>query len=146
MQQFERLAGEPVTATLNSSHTGWQKIDVTSIVSMWLREPIREKLRLLVDCSCCANWRIHLFNKVSDKLVNRNRPFLVIYTDPNSVKRVRRRAIDCSVDSGGSPQTDNIDYWKLMICFVSGNQCCKQRFYVSFKALGWEDWVIAPKG
>ncbi|CAG9772351.1 unnamed protein product [Ceutorhynchus assimilis] len=33
-----------------------------------------------------------------------------------------------------------------MLQIGKGNQCCKQRFYVSFKALGWEDWVIAPQG
>ncbi|XP_066139280.1 inhibin beta chain [Euwallacea fornicatus] len=129
-KQFERLAGDPVAiVSLNASSSGWQKIDVTQMVSTWLSEPLllKDKLKLFVDCSCCGNWRIHLFNhKDNEKVINRNRPFLVIHTDPNSAKRVKRRAIDCSGDSG--------------------NQCCKQRFYVNFKALGWEDWVIAPQG
>ncbi|KAL1501619.1 hypothetical protein ABEB36_006916 [Hypothenemus hampei] len=126
-QQFDRLASEPIAVTLNKSNSGWQKIDMTHIVSMWLNEPTKDKLRLFVDCSCCSRWRIHLFNDGDTNLLsNPNRPFLVIHIDPNTTKRVRRRAIDCSIDSG--------------------NQCCKQRFYVSFKALGWEDWVIAPKG
>uniref|UniRef100_A0A6P7G4I2 Inhibin beta chain n=1 Tax=Diabrotica virgifera virgifera TaxID=50390 RepID=A0A6P7G4I2_DIAVI len=127
-RQFDRLTSDPISVTLEESRSGWQKIDLTEIVRQWLAESNDEKLRLFVDCSCCANWHIHLFNNVNERSLkaNTNRPFLVIHTDPSTAKRVRRRAIDCSEDSG--------------------NQCCKQRFYVSFKALGWDDWVIAPQG
>uniref|UniRef100_A0AAR5PKV3 TGF-beta family profile domain-containing protein n=1 Tax=Dendroctonus ponderosae TaxID=77166 RepID=A0AAR5PKV3_DENPD len=125
-KQFDRLTAEPIAVPLEEAASGWQKIDVTQTVSEWLGERAKDKLSLFVDCSCCAHWRIHLFNEESDQRSNPNRPFLVIHTDPSTAKRVRRRAIDCSLDSG--------------------NQCCKQRFYVSFKALGWEDWVIAPQG
>ncbi len=31
-------------------------------------------------------------------------------------------------------------------CGPATRQCCKQRFFVSFKALGWDDWIIAPSG
>jgi len=55
-----------------------------------------------------------------------DRPFLVVRTDPTAAKRVRRRAIECSGAVKG--------------------QCCKQRFYVSFSQLGWDDWIIAPQG
>ena len=30
-------------------------------------------------------------------------------------------------------------------CESSPNTCCLQRFYVSFKELGWNDWIISPK-
>lgn len=53
-------------------------------------------------------------------------PFLVLETEsaPNS-KRSRRRALECS------PRVKH---------------CCKQRFYISFKDLDWDDWIIAPRG
>lgn len=113
---------------MNETRSGWQKLDVTLIVRKWLLENSRERLRLFVDCSCCSNWNVHIFNTDENerKINDTNRPFLVIHTDPTTSKRVRRRALDCSIDSG--------------------NQCCKQRFYVSFKQLGWDDWVIAPQG
>jgi len=53
-------------------------------------------------------------------------PFLVLETEtlPN-FKRARRRALECS---------DRV------------KQCCKQRFFISFRELGWDDWIIAPRG
>jgi inhibin beta len=55
-----------------------------------------------------------------------HRPFIVIHTDSSSSRRLRRRTpLDCS------PTT---------------SACCKQRFFVSFRALGWDDWIIAPSG
>ncbi|XP_037956452.1 inhibin beta chain [Teleopsis dalmanni] len=58
--------------------------------------------------------------------LNPNRPFLVLRTETKRLRRVRRRAVDCSGAMHG--------------------QCCKESFYVSFKALGWDDWIIAPRG
>lgn len=55
-----------------------------------------------------------------------NRPFLVVHIDPNVIKRVRRRTVECTGALEG--------------------QCCKQRFYVSFKEIGWDDWILAPPG
>ncbi|XP_063218542.1 inhibin beta chain [Bacillus rossius redtenbacheri] len=134
------------------STLGWQKFDLTATVRQWYesRSSLKERLRLLVDCSGCNE---HVEAKLFPKLpplgsmsstahhFGRGRPnsspqlnyssetqppFLVIHTDPSVTKRVRRRALDCV----GSEPT----------------QCCKQRLFISFKKLGWEDWIIAPHG
>lgn len=55
-----------------------------------------------------------------------HRPFLAVHLDPHRIKRVRRRAFDCSASIKGP--------------------CCKQRFYVSFQEIGWDDWILAPPG
>uniref|UniRef100_A0A8V5GWV7 Uncharacterized protein n=1 Tax=Melopsittacus undulatus TaxID=13146 RepID=A0A8V5GWV7_MELUD len=39
--------------------------------------------------------------------------------------RLQRRSIDCSRDS---------------------KMCCRQEFFVDFKEIGWEDWIIQPEG
>lgn len=145
-------------------------MDVTSTVREWYANGSKTRLRFLVDCSGCVNRiKIHLFNGKSsgnskarakpnllhtgmdrniclthlkfnfmqfiwfsshlDKLMGNSdpvRPFLVIYTDPHVMKRVRRHTPDCSMAARG--------------------QCCKQKFFVSFAELGWEDWIIAPHG
>lgn len=127
---------------LDVNHSGWQKIDVTSLVQKWFRDDITEdRVTLFIECSGCGEKvQIHLFShnefeNVDNRRQNSkhksdnqdtNRPFLVVHIEPNVVKRNRRRALDCSV--------------------ATKTQCCKQRFYVSFKALGWDDWIIAPPG
>ncbi|XP_055312762.1 uncharacterized protein MAL13P1.304 isoform X2 [Sitodiplosis mosellana] len=131
--------------SVHVSRLGWQKLDVTSTVRQWYANGGKSRLRFLVDCSGCADRiKIHLFDGKptknakarakpnllrNDKLngsLDPVRPFLVIYTDPHVMKRVRRHTPDCSMAARG--------------------QCCKQKFYVSFAELGWEDWIIAPHG
>uniref|UniRef100_A0A182UYC8 TGF-beta family profile domain-containing protein n=2 Tax=Anopheles merus TaxID=30066 RepID=A0A182UYC8_ANOME len=55
-----------------------------------------------------------------------NRPHLFVSLATTQVRRLRRRALDCT----GAPN----------------EQCCKQKFYVDFKALKWDDWIIRPHG
>ncbi|CAD6233331.1 GSCOCG00007140001-RA-CDS, partial [Cotesia congregata] len=128
---------EMVTSlTVNVGQLGWQKFDVTKIVNSWYtsHKHIKERLTLLVDCTgCSTHVHISTFNVQASRVAgssidskNPDRPFLVVRTDPAAIKRVRRRAIECSGALKG--------------------QCCKQRFYVSFSQLGWDDWIIAPQG
>ena len=141
-------------------HSGWMKVNVTEGVRKWFSST-STKLRLLVDCSGCASGQAEpvLFSSrrrrrrlrkrrkrrrrqtsvVEEDVVSgggggsndddRHRPFLVIHTESVSSRRLRRRTpLDCSASLGQQ------------------QQCCKQRFYVSFRALGWDDWIIAPSG
>ncbi|KYQ53082.1 Inhibin beta chain [Trachymyrmex zeteki] len=130
---------EMVTSlVVNVGQLGWQKFDVTKVVSRWYTTNYsKDKLTLLVDCSGCGS-HVHVstFDGHSPHVIESSlnskgdhdpdRPFLVVRTDPAAAKRVRRRAIECSGAIKG--------------------QCCKQRFYVSFSQLGWDDWIIAPQG
>lgn len=119
---------------VDTERLGWQKFDLTETIREWYSDTSGENLRLLIDCTGCGSkYSLQLFQlsgpgvkSASDRYVNPNRPFLVLHTESPRPRRVRRRAIDC----GGA---------------LSG-QCCKESFYVSFKALGWDDWIIAPRG
>ncbi|KAF6208374.1 hypothetical protein GE061_016828 [Apolygus lucorum] len=102
--------------------TVWQKLDLRKTVLDWYTHRSGERLRILIDCSGCNGAIVPSLFKSGAS----NRPFLVITTEPAASKRVRRRALDCSSATGG--------------------QCCKEMFYVNFKQLGWDDWVIAPPG
>ncbi|XP_070504725.1 inhibin beta chain-like [Chironomus tepperi] len=116
---------------ISLSKLGWQKIDVTSLVQKFYedsssRTSPETSMQLLIDCTGCIrkNLKIHLLQE-NDEMES-TKPFLVVHIEPNIVRRTRRRAIDCSL--------------------AGKSQCCKQRFYVSFKTLGWDDWIIAPPG
>ncbi|KOX79213.1 Inhibin beta chain [Melipona quadrifasciata] len=125
---------------VNVGQLGWLKFDVTKVVNSWYttnRDAARDKLTLLVDCTGCGSHvYVSTFDGHSPHVIESSlnakgtqdpdRPFLVVRTDPAAVKRVRRRAIECSGAIKG--------------------QCCKQRFYVNFSQLGWDDWIIAPQG
>lgn len=162
LQEFDRRTELVKSKSLNLSKLGWQKFDISHTVRKWYAEGDKKCLRLLVDCSGCGDRvDLHLFNSFDQsqpehhsgkytknhKSLNYvlnvptnqspikqqnnhqaipNRPFLVVFIDPNVMKRVRRRVFDCS----GAP----------------AGQCCKQKFYVNFRELGWDDWIIAPHG
>jgi hypothetical protein len=121
-----------LATTLTLSSLGWQKFDVTDAVQQWYTGgSTRGKLRLLVDCSGCGDLvqpslslePLHPLRHHQPH--QHHRPFLVLHTYPGAAKRQRRHALEC----GGTIK-----------------QCCKQRFFVNFTQLGWNDWIIAPRG
>jgi inhibin beta len=126
LQEFDEYTEMAASLPVSLSTLGWQKFDLTATVRTWYSSgtAIKERLRLLVDCSGCGDLVEAVLFRTERK--DPQRPFLVVHTDPTVIRRVRRRALDCSGALKG--------------------QCCKQRFFVSFKQLGWEDWIIAPSG
>ncbi|NXF38476.1 INHBC protein, partial [Nyctibius bracteatus] len=52
-------------------------------------------------------------------------PFVAAQARARTPHRVQRRGIDCSGDS---------------------HMCCRKEFFVDFKEIGWEDWIIQPEG
>nr|CAD7400483.1 unnamed protein product [Timema poppensis] len=143
--EFDEYAEMSASLPVALSSLGWQKFNLTSTVRSWYSSgsSSTERLRLLIDCSGCndlveavlfpttntaktSGQAQEPFVSQSSSTLDPQRPFLVIHTDPKATKRVRRRAIDCNEDVR--------------------TQCCKERFFVNFKKLGWEDWIIAPSG
>ncbi|KAM8857626.1 inhibin beta B chain [Synchiropus picturatus] len=56
-----------------------------------------------------------------------HRPFLVVRARQLDGKhRIRKRGLECDGNSGGL--------------------CCRQHFYIDFRLIGWNDWIIAPAG
>ncbi|RWS18003.1 Inhibin beta B chain-like protein [Dinothrombium tinctorium] len=140
------------TKKIQTIRPGWKRIDFRVPVQRWFSDSQFSKLTLLIDCVGCDSLvNIMLFNnssvngnynngklsKNSENLMNvrhnpvKNnhkagyRPFLVIGTKPIVNHRSKRHIINCD---------------------TRVKQCCKQSLYISFKELGWDDWIIAPKG
>ncbi|XP_071538797.1 inhibin beta B chain-like isoform X1 [Panulirus ornatus] len=117
-----------------TSRVGWRRLDVTSAVQWWFARP-GERLRLLVDCSSCSGeLEAALFTPRKHKGAHKpgsrrtdasHRPFLVVHTAPTPSRRLSRRALQCDKDT---------------------KMCCKQNLHISFRELGWDDWIIAPSG
>ncbi|KAI5631348.1 transforming growth factor beta like domain-containing protein [Phthorimaea operculella] len=105
-------------ARTNTAHT-WQRVDVTRAARRWAAGGAHGPLRLLLDCSgCLGRVRLRLGGSTAA------RPLLALRLHPPPARR--RRALDCDAAARGA--------------------CCRQTYYVSFRALGWDDWIVAPEG
>ena len=133
-RQVHKLLGSLV---LTGEHSGWQTLDVTNEITHWFAQP-SQPLRLLVDCSSCSGqYEATLFNprklkgaqkpgpRHAQDIPDDQRPFLALNTTLIPPRRLARRALECDKNT---------------------ERCCKQDFYVSFKELGWDDWILAPSG
>lgn len=127
----ENLIG---STQLSVSEPGWQRINITIAATKWFTQP-GEPLRLLVDCSSCSGHiEAVLFNNYKYKGAHKPesrgleaayRPFIVVRTKPSPTRRLARRALQCDKNT---------------------KHCCKEDFYVSFRELRWDDWILAPAG
>ncbi|KAF2359160.1 TGF-beta propeptide, partial [Trinorchestia longiramus] len=119
---------------MSLSEPGWQRIDITNAVQRWFAHP-GENMKLLVDCSSCSghieavlfnNYKFKGAYKPDSKGLDASyRPFIVIRTKPSSTRSLARRALQCDKNT---------------------RHCCKEEFYVSFRELKWDDWILAPSG
>ncbi|KAL5289800.1 INHBB family protein [Megaselia abdita] len=146
-QSLHFISSEPISFD-------WQKFDVTPVIKNWYSSYTinkQRKLRILIDCTGCSHHRLRhkqiktLKNfdnqtKLNSFLSKRRKsknvlfqksPFLV-----TSVKKTQKQMIGISrkrrhVKCSGETRT---------------GECCLQPFYVSFRNLGWENWIVAPSG
>ncbi|XP_029558286.1 inhibin beta B chain [Salmo trutta] len=104
--------------------------------SGWHTFPLSEAVRALfgkggrrqdleVRCEGCE-----AFNVVPilvDPAEPSHRPFLVVRArQVEGNHRIRKRGLECDGSSGGL--------------------CCRRQFYIDFRLIGWNDWIIAPAG
>lgn len=93
-------------------------MDITTSVKMWTENRRLEHL-VRLTCDDCKS------DELPISMHNDFKPFIVIDTiPPNAVSR-KRRSINCSPDS---------------------KECCRDSLYIDFAAIGWNDWIIHPKG
>lgn len=131
----------------------WHKFDITSVIINWYSNYSimkQKNLRILIDCTGCSQRRLRhkqmkTFNNFDNqtklnsflskkrkqkKILFQNSPFLVTAVKKNRKKMVgirKRRHLKCSGET-------------------KAGECCLQPFYVSFRNLGWENWIVAPSG
>ncbi|NXE83591.1 INHBC protein, partial [Cochlearius cochlearius] len=103
---------------LEVQRAGWATLDVGQAVQSLFGQGSQ---RLTVELEVEEDWGSPLLAGHSDS----HWPFVAAQARARMPHRVQRRGIDCSADS---------------------RMCCRKEFFVDFKEIGWEDWIIQPEG
>ncbi|XP_008292816.1 inhibin subunit beta Aa [Stegastes partitus] len=141
-QQRRLSAGRPpqddvplAEKTVDTRRSGWHSFAVSAAVQALL-EGGGSTLSLRVSCDLCADTGATLVlvsggsdaSQRSSQREQSHRPFLMAVVrqgDGADSRRRRKRGLECD--------------GKVRVC-------CKRQFYVNFKDIGWNDWIIAPPG
>ncbi|XP_072263675.1 inhibin beta C chain-like [Pyxicephalus adspersus] len=109
--------GDTINVKVNKG--GWFKVYLPMLTGKVVSVG-EENIYLELKCRNCQNLLM------MDNIVHSRRPFLALKVrNKQEESRTRRHVTEC---------TSDIDI------------CCRRRFYISFKDIGWSDWIISPKG
>ncbi|CAK6981956.1 inhibin subunit beta Aa [Scomber scombrus] len=122
--------------TVDTRRSGWHTFPVSAAVQTLLQSTESTTLSLRVSCPLCADAGATLVlvsggsetSQRNNQREQSHRPFLMAVVrqgDGSDSRRRRKRGLECD--------------GKVRVC-------CKRQFYVNFKDIGWNDWIIAPPG
>lgn len=98
----------------------WVKIDIAWQIKSWIEY---NDFNHVIDISCntCEKHpSLDLFS-----MDNGFRPFIVVNTHSNRKIKRSKRSINCS---------------------AGVTECCREKLYISFAEIGWNDWILHPPG
>ncbi|XP_054591376.1 inhibin beta B chain isoform X1 [Nothobranchius furzeri] len=104
--------------------SGWHTFTLTSAVRLAFETGTDRRQNLDIRCEGCeTEGVVPVLLDLSDES---HRPFLVVRArQAEGQHRIRKRGLECD---------------------GSNDLCCRQRFYIDFRLIGWNDWIIAPSG
>ncbi|KAF3698478.1 Inhibin beta A chain Activin beta-A chain Precursor [Channa argus] len=132
LRVHHELDGAFVSEKMVDTHrSGWHNLAITRNVQTLLHRG-GTSLSLQVSCPLCGEASISpILIPSSDEgpkgQDQSHRPFLIV------VMQAREQAVQRRVKRG-------------LECDGKIRICCKRQFYVNFKDIGWNDWIIAPSG
>ncbi|KAG5262115.1 hypothetical protein AALO_G00292390 [Alosa alosa] len=112
-----------VEKRVDLKRSGWHTFPLTEAVKLVFSKGDRRQ-NLDIRCEGCDE------SGVIPSLVNpadeSHRPFLVVQARlADNKHRIRKRGLECD---------------------GTNSLCCRQQFYIDFRLIGWNDWIIAPSG
>ncbi|KAM9459825.1 inhibin beta A chain-like [Salvelinus alpinus] len=126
----EELVSEKMVDTRRS---GWHTLPVPRSIQSLLDAGGRV-LDLRVSCPLCTEVGAKPVlvptedEQPGQEREQSHRPFLMVVLRPGEEEHAHRRAK------------------RGLECDDKMHMCCKRQFYVNFKDIGWNDWIIAPPG
>uniref|UniRef100_A0A3Q4BWH5 TGF-beta family profile domain-containing protein n=1 Tax=Mola mola TaxID=94237 RepID=A0A3Q4BWH5_MOLML len=134
---------------------GWLTFDLTATSNLWLDNPEQNLgLHMVLEDSHGQRRKPRLAGLVMGSGPQDKQPFMVAFFRANEV---RFRSIRSAHGHKGrhanrsKPQRTVQDALKAVEAAkdnlgISKEGCKKHELYVSFRDLGWQDWIIAPEG
>lgn len=101
------------------------KIDVTYVIKNWLDFQDSPTHAINVACKTCGMNKVLSPISFSKEL----KPFLIIYTHSQQRRQQQHRRMKRSSN-----------------CGPGVNECCRENLYISFAEIGWDNWIMQPKG
>ncbi|XP_073324622.1 bone morphogenetic protein 7-like isoform X1 [Pagrus major] len=138
-----------------AAEEGWLAFDLTATSNLWLVDPEQNLgLHLVLEDSHGQRRNPRLAGLVIGSGPQDKQPFMVAFFRANEV---RFRSIRSAHGNKGrqsnrsKPQRTVQDALKAVEAAtgnlgLSKEGCKKHELYVSFRDLGWQDWIIAPEG
>ncbi|XP_059185502.1 bone morphogenetic protein 7-like [Centropristis striata] len=138
-----------------AAEEGWLIFDLTDTSNLWLLSPEQNLgLHLVLEDSLGQRRNPRLGGLVTGSGPQDKQPFMVAFFKANEV---RFRSIRSAHGHKGrqsnrsKPQRTVQDALKAVEAAtdnlgLSKEGCKKHELYVSFRDLGWQDWIIAPEG
>ncbi|XP_014637893.1 PREDICTED: inhibin beta B chain [Ceratotherium simum simum] len=112
-----------VEKKVDLKRSGWHTFPLTEAIQA-LFERGERRLNLDVQCDGCRE--LAVVPVFVDPGEESHRPFVVVQARlGDSRHRIRKRGLECDGRT---------------------NLCCRQQFFIDFRLIGWNDWIIAPIG
>lgn len=112
-----------VEKKVDLKRSGWHTFPLTEAIQA-LFERGERRLNLDVQCDGCPE--LAVVPVFVDPGEESHRPFVVVQARlGDSRHRIRKRGLECDGRT---------------------NLCCRQQFFIDFRLIGWNDWIIAPTG
>lgn len=116
---------------VDTRRSGWHTLDISRIIQTLL-DGGRSSLSLQVSCLLCSEAGaspvlVPANGERAGERGQSHRPFLMVAlrTQEEATQRRVKRGLECD--------------GKMHVC-------CQRQFYVNFRDIGWNDWIIAPAG